>query len=422
MKQRLMEIIRCPLSQGPLKLVALETTEEQVPETVAEPACRVSCYRHSRAVSDGAPEGGWQCRRCHGEEVVEGLLVSEDSENVYPIIEGAPRLIPKALEAYPAFFHAHRSEIEQHLSKEKVARLVATLPSPTDARSPESFGLQWKEYQFEDLTWFKDLELRRGEFLHSMNLPADALPGTTLLDGGCGHGALTAILATYGLEAFGMDFTRAVGRAQGSREKFAKDRAPFVHYFQGDLLQPPLAPDYFDNTHCSGVIHHTPLPLTAFKTLENATRPGGRLYIQVYRKREPIIGIPNAILRAITTRIPLKLLWKICWTLAPLHAFLVRMVAKMRGEKSLIDDTTRREQTVSLFDNYSPRYQFRYHDHELRKIFQDEGMTKIEDTTLENEARHMVAFVGVKPGGAPTDASPKPSSPQATTSRSASPR
>ena len=64
---------------------------------------------------------------------------------------------------------------------------------------------------------------------------------------------------------------------------------------------------------------------------------------QVYRKREPIVGIPNAILRAITTKIPLKFLWKICRTMAPLHAFLVRMVAKMRGEKSLraqIDDGT----------------------------------------------------------------------------------
>lgn len=398
MKRRLMELLRCPLTQGPLELVVLSTAEEPIEVDVDRPACQRSCALHGRAIADGPPEGGWRCGGCYGEEIVEGLLVSRDADNVYPILAGVPRVLARALDAYPDFFHRHREVIAKHLSERKVRELAERLPSPTDARSPESFGKQWKEYEFEDRTWFKDLDLRRGEFLQSMALEAKDLDGTLLLDAGCGHGALTSVLATYGLEAIGMDFTQAVERAQGARARFAGKRAPFVHYLQGDLLQPPLAPEVFDNVHCSGVIHHTPLPERAFSNLKRTTKPGGRLYIQVYRKREAWVGIPNAILRAITTRLPIQLVWKLCWLMAPVHAFLVRVVARLRGERSMIVSTTRREQTVSLFDNYSPKYQFRYHERELRAMFEAEGMQSIEDTTLANEARHMVACVGVKPG------------------------
>ena len=62
-----------------------------------------------------------------------------------------------------------------------------------------------------------------------------------------------------------------------------------------------------------------------------------------------------------------------------------------------IDGQTLRERAVSLFDNFSPRYQFRYRPEEIRQFFVDSGLGEIEDTTLANEMRHMVAFVGVKP-------------------------
>jgi SAM-dependent methyltransferase len=269
-------------------------------------------------------------------------------------------------------------------------------PHP-DERSQESFGRQWSNYQFEDHTWFKDLELRVREFLRSMAMSEASMPGNLLLDAGCGHGALTAaITGAYGIEAVGMDFTGAVGRAQASREKFAGDCAPFVHYVQGDLLQSPLAPSVFDLVHCSGVIHHTPDPHRAFQSLLETTRSGGRLYVQVYRKREAWVGVPNTMIRGVTTRIPTRWLWTLCMGAVPVHTALVHVVAKMRGERPMLADSTRRERAVSLFDNYSPRYQFRYHPQEIRRFFEDAGMEAIEDTTFENEMRHMVAFVGVK--------------------------
>ena len=369
MKRSLLDIIRCPLDGSGFDV--------KVSRSAVEKLDKAACDRVFGESADPA-----LLEERYGEEILEGTLVSKKSRNTYPIVDGVPRLIPTD------------SSHPEGGSNGGTGKPVYQHP---DERSPESFGRQWSNYQFEDHTWFKDLDLRVGEFLRSMAMSADAVAGKQLLDAGCGHGALTAAIAgAYGIEAVGMDFTGAVGRAQANREKFAGTCAPFVHYIQGDLLRPPLAPAAFDLVHCSGVIHHTPDPHRAFWSLFDTTRPGGRLYVQVYRKREAWVGIPNIIIRGVTTRIPTPLLWNLCVGAVPVHSALVRIVAAARGERPMLTDATRRERAVSLFDNYSPRYQFRYHADEIRRFFEDAGMDGIEDTTLENEKRHMVAFVGVK--------------------------
>ena len=369
MKRRLLDMIRCPVDGSEFDLEVSKSRVERIDGT----ACK-------RFFGDSADQS--VIEGLYGEEVLEGRLVSRKSHNPYPIVDGVPRLIPGT----PG----------DPTGNSKSAPGQSAGPH-SDERSPESFGLQWSNYQFEDHTWFKDLHLREGEFLTSMAIGKESLPGMLLLDAGCGHGALTAAIAgVYGIEAVGMDFTGAVGRAQANREKFAGDYAPFVHYLQGDLLQSPLASSVFDLVHCSGVIHHTPDPHRAFQSLFETTKPGGRLYVQVYRKREAWVGVPNILIRSITTRIPTRFLWALCMGAVPVHTALVRVVAAARGERPMLANSTRRERAVSLFDNYSPRYQFRYHPHEIRRFFQDAGMDAIEDTTLDNEKRHMVAFVGVK--------------------------
>lgn len=369
MKRRLLDIICCPVDGSKFDL---EVSKSRV-EKIDGVACK-------RIFGNSADPSTIEER--YGEEVVEGRLVSRKSHNTYPIIDGVPRLIPGV-------------SGEPRVASNNVPEQGAGPHS--DERSPKSFGLQWSNYQFEDHTWFKDLHLREDEFLYSMAIGKEALPGMLLLDAGCGHGALTAAIAgRYGIEAVGMDFTGAVGRAQANREKFAGDCAPFVHYIQGDLLQSPLAPSVFDLVHCSGVIHHTPHPHRAFQSLFETTKSGGRLYVQVYRKREAWVGVPNIVIRSVTTRIPTHWLWNLCVAAVPVHTALVRVVATARREQPMLANSTRRERAVSLFDNYSPRYQFRYHAREIRRFFEEAGMDAIDDTTLDNEKRHMVAFVGVK--------------------------
>jgi SAM-dependent methyltransferase/uncharacterized protein YbaR (Trm112 family) len=380
MKRRLLDFIRCPVDGSSFALTVTRSRRE-----------KLDFGRCAFVLGDAVERSAVEEK--YGEEIVEGLLESKTAGNVYPIIDGVPRLVPNAARVYSGFFSRIGVQTDTGDGGNGPSKVVQL----SDARSPESFGRQWDNYQFEDRTWFKTLSLREREFLYSISMAEEAIAGCTLLDAGCGHGALTgAITGAYGVETVGLDFSDAPARAQANRERFARGFAPFVHYVQGDMLQPPLAPESFDLAHSSGVIHHTPDPRRAFGALVEATRPDGRVYVQVYRRREAWVGIPNRLIRSVTTRIPTRVLWTMCVAGVPAHTALVRLVATMRGEKPMLSNSTRRERALSLFDNYSPRYQFRYRPDEIKTFFNAFGMRDIKDTTLANEARHMVAFVGVK--------------------------
>jgi len=177
---------------------------------------------------------------------------------------------------------------------------------------------------------------------------------------------------------------------------YAGDREHFVHFVQGNVMELPFRAEAFDIIHSSGVLHHTPNTERAFSSFLTTVRYGGRVYVQLYRKREPWIGLPNALLRAFTSRLPPRILYRMCRAAVPLHTVLVQLVARLRGEKSPIASASVGERALSLFDNFSPRYQYRYKPEQVRKMFKSKGLIEIRDTTLANEARHMVAFAARK--------------------------
>jgi len=380
MRPRLLDILCCPACRSPLDLHAIK--EERRP--ITDPAQAARCA--------GGPER-------YEREVIEGFLRCTGCPLVFPVIAGVPRLIRNAYEEYESFFFRNQEALGGLAgTAEMLKRLGATDPAIFDRRSNESFGRQWQEYQYEDKTWFKDdLALRKGEFLYAMDLTEEELRGSLVLDAGCGNGKLTAAVAAYGAEIVGMDLSRSVERAAENAERNAGADAPFIHFVQGNILEPPFLPESFDHIHTSGVLHHTPDTWRAFASFLALGKPGAHVYVQLYRVREAWVGLPNRMIRAITTRLPVEVTWKLCWHLVPLHTLAVRIVAALRGEKTPITQANRRERAVSLFDNYSPPYQYRYHPHEVEAKFKEAGLEAVKDVTFANEARHMVAFVGRKP-------------------------
>ena len=373
-------------------------------DIVCCPACRSRLDLHATAETS-RPVAAAQAHRCVGDtaayerEVHEGFLRCTGCPLVFPIIAGVPRLIRNAYDEYREFYWRHRDALGGLAgTEEMLRRLGQTDAKVFDKRSNDSFGRQWQEYQYGDRTWFKDdLALRRGEFLHSMDLPEDGLRGRLLLDAGCGNGKLTASVAAYGAEVVGMDLSRSIERAAQNAEVNSGEDAPFIHFVQGNILEPPLRAGIFDHIHTSGVLHHTPDTWRAFDAFVPLGKPGAHVYVQLYRVREPWVGIPNQAIRAVTSRLPVEVTWKLCWHLVPLHTMAVRAVAALRREQTPITQANRRERAVSLFDNYSPPYQYRYHPHEVEAKFRAAGLEQVKDVTFENEARHMVAFVGRKP-------------------------
>jgi uncharacterized protein YbaR (Trm112 family)/2-polyprenyl-3-methyl-5-hydroxy-6-metoxy-1,4-benzoquinol methylase len=400
MKRRLLELLCCPACRGGLELTVLHETERPVAIAPAAPACRHRCELRRVPLGQGLPgPNAAACTACYAREIEEGVLACAGCRAYYPIIGTVPRLLRNAEQDYREFFDRHRDTIRRATGREPAAypRYRRDL-SVFDPRSNESFGLQWTNQAEGDRTWFKDdAALRKDEFLHSLNVGPEEVSGALIFDAGCGNGRLTASLAAFGAEIVGMDLSAGIDRAAAGKQRYAGDRHHFVHFIQGNVMQLPVFPGGFDIIHSSGVLHHTPSTERAFASFLSSVRPGGRVYVQLYRRREAWVGIPNVVLRSVTSRLPPRLLYRLCEAAVPLHTALVLLVARLRGENSPIASASRGERALSLFDNFSPRYQYRYRPQEVRQMFQEAGLVDIEETTLANEARHMVAFAARKP-------------------------
>jgi SAM-dependent methyltransferase len=397
MKHRLMDIICCPACAGRLELDAILVADDPDAPSVAGQMCRTFCHaRHEPLAANGAAP---DCTACLKTSIMEGVLFCPACTLTFPVIDGVPRLVRNACDEYREFFAQHAERIDRLRGHDSVVRALERLDARTyHPRSNASFTHQWREHGDTDRTWFKDdLALRPGEFLEGLAVTPAELSGRLVLDAGCGNGKLTTAIAGYGAEVVGMDLSRSVEGAQARRRAIAGSRAPFVHFVQGNIMEPPFAKGAFDHIHTSGVLHHTPSTRRAFSKFLTLAAPGARVYVQLYRKREAWVGIPNRLIRMVTSRLPVPLLYRLCYAAVPAHTAAVRAVAWLRREPTAIHQASRRERAVSMFDNYSPRYQHRYTPSQVRRMFETAGLSSVRDVTLENERRHMVAFVGRRP-------------------------
>src|SRR5262249_36746293 len=164
------------------------------------------------------------------------------------------------------------------------------------------------------------------------------LQGKLILDAGCGNGRLTAAVSTFGSEIVGMDLSAGIDRAQTVKKRYAGNHEPFVHFVQGNVLELPFRRGSFDIVHSSGVLHHTPSTERAFLSILSAARRGACVYIQLYRRREAWVGIPNILIRSVTSRLPTGFLYRMCRAAVPIHTALVRLVAHIRGETTAIGE------------------------------------------------------------------------------------
>jgi hypothetical protein len=55
----------------------------------------------------------------------------------------------------------------------------------------------------------------------------------------------------------------------------------------------------------------------AFRSISKAVKPGGKLYVQLYRRRPAWIHLVNVSMRAATTRMPMRLLHGLCYVATP---------------------------------------------------------------------------------------------------------
>jgi SAM-dependent methyltransferase len=129
----------------------------------------------------------------------------------------------------------------------------------------------------DSLAWLR-ARAERSEFARALDR---AIPGDArIVDVGCGTGQMSLHLAHADRVVIGADLTRGSLRlGAAAARRFGLDQVQFI---ETDLHRPGLRPGAFDVVYSSGVLHHTPNPRAAFRSLSTLARPGGIIVVGVY--------------------------------------------------------------------------------------------------------------------------------------------
>jgi SAM-dependent methyltransferase len=223
-----------------------------------------------------------------------------------------------------------------------------------------TFGRQWNRY---DVARPEEDE---ATFQVKAGVPPADLKDRLVLDAGCGGGRYAALAGLRGARVVGVDLSTSVEKAAAHCSQL-----PNVLIIQADLLDLPLAERAFDLVYSIGVLHHTPDPRRAFQQIARCVKPGGRLAVWLYRRNTVPQEWLNTALRALTTRLPARVLEPLCAGLGLLGGIPVlnRSLNKIANFSNHADWTLR---VCDNFDWYAPPYQSHHTIEELKRWFVEE--------------------------------------------------
>jgi SAM-dependent methyltransferase len=248
-------------------------------------------------------------------------------------------------------------------------------------RTKTAYGLQWNRFRI--LRPDED----RATFRNRTRLSIADLAGKVVLDGGCGMGRYLRIAAELGPAlVVGLDLSPAVLAA---RELTAG--MPGVAIVRGDLLRLPFSPGSFDHIYSIGVLDHTPDPRKAFLNLATLLKPGGRIAVWVYRQERPAVEWIMSAHRAVSRRLPLRVLMGLSRLFAPIGGLKRRL---MSSRWRLVERTGVALHLLTIgvslhpdpevrvcdtLDWYAPRYLSRYTKDQVAAWFAEAGLIDVVD-------------------------------------------
>ena len=273
-----------------------------------------------------------------------------------------------------------------------------------------SFGFQWLKH---DKTQLDTGAANRSEidFTCKTGLTREDLQGKLVLDVGCGMGRYAEVVSRWGARVVGIDLSAAV-------EAAARNLAGYpATILQADVFSLPFAEESFDYIYSLGVLHHTPDCESAFKRLPRLAKPGGRIAIWLYSGYNKWYRLSD-IYRAVTRRMPPKLLHSLCYGTIPLYGIhkVLRTIPLMGKPISgvlrhlipMSFDQDPRWRVLDTFDWYSPWYQSKHTYEEVFRWFEDCGLEDLHVAGVPVSVRGRRPSVGTS-GAAETDSIEVPS-------------
>jgi len=309
-------------------------------------------------------------------DIIEGLLIGEKDQKVYPIINGVPRLIPSAFIDNMWFYKKYRTELRRHnikFNKYEINRFIKR-----NKQVKARFEFQWKIWgRSEKIYGMTQDEYKYHIFerMPSRKITDSEFKGKIFFEGGCGHGMVSQIMSPICKEYIGLDLGSGIDCARWRSKRLSN-----VHLIQGDLLRLPVKKASIDFTFSNGVIHHTPNTKKAFDNLASITKRGGQMMIWVYPKGGILWESVNFITRSITSRLPPKMLYYLSYLMIPV-LYVIPAYADNKPGKN-----TPKELTQSIYDWLSPKHQTHHTPVELAKWFRSAGFSEIEQMDMATGA------------------------------------
>ena len=256
----------------------------------------------------------------------------------------------------------------------------------------DAFDVEWNEFRTAHLRSFTGLDYLERQMRGAVDFPLERLEGKLVLDAGCGLGRFTEVCLDYGARVVGFDLTGAIDAAHANLH--GREGAFFI---QADVFRLPLKRELFDFVFSSGVLHHTPDPPRAFAQLPPLVKPGGKLMVFVYSSYNKLYFATTDLYRRLTTRLPKRLLLKLCYVAVPLYyVSKIPIVGPLITRILLpvsVRPPTHRWRVGNTFDLYSPKYAFRYTHVEVHEWFRRAGLEEITPVAPDSG----VTYVAVKP-------------------------
>lgn len=303
-------------------------------------------------------------------EIRDGILFA-DEDWFYPIINGVPRLIVEAFIDYKKFFEQHLPDYRDRRSllEKKYHGLIKYIIKK-NKKTKQSFSLEWGLFNYEqDKTWDADSAGMMKRFLKETDETLQSLEGKLIFDAGCGNGLLNQYVAETGAVILGMDFSLSIEKAA------QKNTNPNAIFIQGDVQFPPVAFEYFDIVHSSGVLIATANTELSFSCIEPCVKKGGKLSVWLYHPRNNFIHNLFNFIRRGTSKLPIKVQYYLyALTLFPL-TFIIK---RLKGNKQ-----NAREMMIDLLDWFSPEFRWEHEPFEATAWFHKRNYSLVKITTLD---------------------------------------
>lgn len=372
MKYRLVELLQCPNSGGPLKLQVFKSDEKHHDlNEINSVQCKKWCERKQCDVSSISVN---DCNDCYRIEIEEGKLISQNGYE-YPIIGGIPRLLPSTLISETLVsYHA------EFLEKYKIklpGKLEKNYTINKKVRTLHAFGYQWTTFK-NNFDYFKSIFLSFVE----PHLEAKDFKDKLVLEVGCGSGRPASVASSFGAEVVAVDLSEAVNTAYSMTNQFPK-----LHVIQADAYTLPFKP-CFDFVYSVGVLQHIPDPSKALRGISRVIPDDNKLVLWVYGVRE-LWYQPIEWMRKLTTKMPYTLLRILSYFLAVLSELLLlcpyRILRKYEFTKPLAEKIPGRiyanfpfkENVLGWFDRLVAPVTHYFSKSDVEDMLLDSGFNKI---------------------------------------------